>query len=93
MTVELSRHVARVAGAAQRILEVCPFVGDVDRRRVLLDAAGELLAAALELLRTHEPGDGGLQVLALVRQIARDHVTLSRECEGQLRERARVNGS
>lgn len=91
MSADVTRHVARVAGAAARILGQCPAIADVDRRRVLLDAAGELLASAIELLGgRREPADGSAQVLTLVRGIAADHETLSRECEGQLRERVRL---
>ena len=90
------RHAARVAGDVARILRACPAIEDVDRRRELLDVAGDLLEAAGELLRASRV-DGGAsgerRVLAVLAEFAAEHGTLSRECEGRLRERARLGGA
>jgi hypothetical protein len=91
---ELVKHAARVAGDVARILRVCPGVEEVDKRRELLDAAGDLLEAALELLRAEQrTGYVAREVLDLLRGLSAEHGILSRECEGRLRERARLAGA
>lgn len=98
------RHVARVAGDVARIVRACPGVDDVDRRREILDAAADLLGAAAAHLRSGSELRAAIVVsdtaarladreaFRVLAALAAELATLSRECEGRLRERARLAG-
>jgi len=85
----LTLQAAAMAGQVARIVSVCVHLDDLDRRAVLLDASGRILEKLREVLVDEaEPGDGSVQMLALLRQIQAMHERLARECEGELRIRS-----
>ena len=58
MSAAVTRRAGQLLGDLARILRVCGELGDLDRRAVLLDAAGRMLEAIRDAVaESREPAD------------------------------------
>lgn len=86
---ETTRQLAHIVEQVIRVLHVALEVEDVDHRRELVDAAGELLATARKFVDVHRvPGDGSARLLMLLRRVVEEQEAQARAVEARLRERA-----
>ena len=87
-TIPTTRLAAQVANVIAQQLAQLVRVEPLDARALLLDSVRELFAALRPLLIAREPGEPGVRLVVLVRELEATHRTLAIECEGALRRRA-----
>jgi hypothetical protein len=82
------RLAGRIVHIATSQLRLAARVEPLDARALLLDSVRELFAMLPPLLAVREPGDKGVHLIALVRELVAEHATLARGCERELQLRA-----
>lgn len=87
-TVSPVRLAAQLADVVASQLGCAARLDAVDARAALLDTVRQLVEMAGPLLAERLPGDEGLRVMVLVRELEQRRRAMAAECEAELRIRA-----